>query len=54
MFILSNPVPFRSLDDLHWTYRDTFIVVDSTIEDFLDYRRQFPEYRRYEQWLNSK
>jgi hypothetical protein len=48
MFILSNPVPFPSLNDFGWTYRDTFIVADSTIEYFLDYRRQFPEYQRYE------
>jgi hypothetical protein len=54
MFILSNPIPSPSLDDFQWTYRDTFIVLDSTIEDFLNYRRQFPEYRRYEQWLKSK
>jgi len=41
MLILSNPVPYPDTYDLPWTYRDTFIVLDSTIENFVDYRRKF-------------
>jgi hypothetical protein len=41
MLILSNPVPSPDTNDFPWTYRDTFIVLDSTIEKFPDYRRKF-------------
>jgi hypothetical protein len=54
MLILSNPVPFIGPQDLQWNFRDTFIVLDSTIANFLDYRRKFKEFRRYQEHLRSK
>jgi hypothetical protein len=54
MLILKNAVPSASPHDYPWTYRDTLIVFDSTIQDFVEYRRQFPEYLRYERWLDSR
>jgi hypothetical protein len=54
MIILSNPVPSVQLQEFGWTYRDTFIVADSMVQDFLEYRRKFSEYRLFEKQRSSK
>jgi hypothetical protein len=54
MIILSNPVPSFQLQESGWTYRDTFIVADSTVQDFFEYRRKFPKYRLFEKQRSSK
>lgn len=52
--LLSSPVPSRTDVVLPWTYRDTFIVSDSGLVDFLTYRRQFEIFRKYEDYLRRK
>jgi hypothetical protein len=54
MIILSNPVPTIRPEGFRWTYRDTFIVADSMVQDFLEYRRKFSEYRTFEKQRSSK
>jgi hypothetical protein len=54
MIILSNPVPTIRPEGFGWTYRDTFIVADSTIQDFREYRRKFSEYRLFEKQRSSR
>lgn len=45
MLILSNSIPSSNLTLFHWTFRDTSIVLDSTIMDFSEYRRRFKEFQ---------